>query len=159
MKRINILALFFLLGLSQLSVAAISAYEFNNEVDRKRFTSLIEELRCPKCQNQNLADSDAPIALDLRNQVYRLIQDGEADSVIVSYMVERYGEFVLYRPRMSADTYLLWYGPFVLLAIGLIAVVFVTRKKKIVAQTSDKPEGLDAAQQNVLNDLLKQDKD
>src|SRR5690625_4639181 len=89
---------------------AIDAYEFDNEVDRKRYVSFIEEMRCPKCQNQNLSGSDSPIAADLRRELYFLIQDGRSDMEIVDFMVERYGEYILYRPRLSSATGLLWFG-------------------------------------------------
>src|SRR5690625_309177 len=96
---------------------AIDAYEFDNEVDRKRYVSFIEEMRCPKCQNQNLSGSDSPIAADLRRELYFLIQDGRSDMEIVDFMVERYGEYILYRPRLSSATVLLWFGPVVLLIL------------------------------------------
>src|SRR5690625_1667978 len=97
--------------MASLGRGAIVAYEFDNEVDRKRYVSFIEEMRCPKCQNQNLSGSDSPIAADLRRELYFLIQDGRSDMEIVDFMVERYGEYILYRPRLSSATVLLWFGP------------------------------------------------
>ncbi|MGB0468461.1 MAG: cytochrome c-type biogenesis protein [Pontibacterium sp.] len=150
------LACLLLLLVSFQTSAAISAYEFDDEETRKRFHVLTEELRCPKCQNQNLADSNSPIAKDLRNEVYRMLDAGENDGEIVDFMVARYGEFVLYRPRVSVDTYLLWYGPFVLLFIGVIVVLLMTRRKKRpVDEVSSKT--LNDTERQQLSSLLKQD--
>ena len=110
---------------------------FSSTLNETRYQSLIEELRCPKCQNQNLADSNAGIAIDLRNQVYSMIEQGLSDKEIVDYMVARYGEFVLYRPPNNAGTFLLWYGPLILLVIGLLAFLLVirsNRKSKIASK-------------------------
>ena len=85
---------------SSLSMAVVETYDFDNEVDRNRYHQFVDELRCPKCQNQNLAGSNAPIAKDLRRELHRLLQDGQTDTQIVDFMVDRYGDFVLYRPRL-----------------------------------------------------------
>lgn len=125
----HIVAMFlFILPLSVF--AAIDTYEFKDDVTRERFKHLTFELRCPKCQNQNLQDSNSPIASDLRNEVYKMLQDGNADSEIVDFMVARYGEFVLYRPPVNETTYILWYGPFGLVAIGVVVVLIISRKRK-----------------------------
>ena len=135
--------------------AAIDTYEFKDEVTRTRFQALAAELRCPKCQNQNIADSNSPIAEDLRAELHRMLQGGASDTEIVDFMVTRYGEFVLYRPRVSEQTYLLWYGPAVLMIIGIVVVLLISRKRKTPA---DKPNNqLSAREQQRLNDLLKQD--
>ncbi|MDQ2077842.1 cytochrome c-type biogenesis protein [Marinimicrobium sp. ABcell2] len=110
--------------------AAIDAYEFDNEVDRKRYLSFIEEMRCPKCQNQNLSGSDSPIASDLRRELYLLIQDGRSDMEIVDFMVDRYGEYILYRPRLSSTTILLWFGPVVLLIGGIVSLILIVLKRR-----------------------------
>nr|WP_010322310.1 cytochrome c-type biogenesis protein [Marinobacterium stanieri] len=121
----------WLLLLAPLSAtAAIDAYEFSNESNEERFHELTGELRCPKCQNQNIADSDAPLAADLRREVHRMVEEGEPDASIIDFMVTRYGEFVLYRPRVTATTWLLWYGPFVLLGIGLLVVFMISRNRR-----------------------------
>lgn len=106
-------------------------YVFTDEVTEIRYKALVKELRCPKCQNQNLADSNSPIAADLRREVYELLMQGKADSEIVDFMVKRYGDFVLYRPRVSSITYVLWFGPAILLLIGAIIVVQILRKKPV----------------------------
>ena len=110
--------------------SAIEPYDFDTELQQKRFRALAEELRCTVCQNQSLADSDAPLAGDLRDEVFRMLQDNRSDQEIRSFMVERYGDYVLYRPPLAGHTLLLWGGPIALLLIGLIAVVFVIRKRR-----------------------------
>jgi cytochrome c-type biogenesis protein CcmH len=117
-----------------LSVSAMAEafLSFSSSLNQTRYQSLIEELRCPKCQNQNLADSGSGIAVDLREQVHSMIETGKTDQEIVDYMVARYGEFVLYRPQHSSATFFLWYGPFILLGIGLsiFALVVIANRKK-----------------------------
>ncbi len=76
-----------------------------------RYQKFIEELRCPKCQNQNLAGSNSPISEDLRREIYRLIDDGKSDTEIVQFMLDRYGDFILYRPRLTSETAILWAAP------------------------------------------------
>jgi cytochrome c-type biogenesis protein CcmH len=110
--------------------AAIDTYEFEDEATRERFNKLTFELRCPKCQNQNLQDSNSPIASDLRNEIYKMLQAGNDDNEIVDFMVARYGDFVLYRPPVNQMTYVLWYGPAALVLIGVIVVLVISRKKK-----------------------------
>lgn len=126
---VRICALFALL-LAGSAGAAIDAYEFDSEVDRQRYLSFIEEMRCPKCQNQNLSGSDSPIASDLRRELYLLIEDGRSDKEIIDFMVERYGEYILYRPRLSASTVLLWFGPVVLLVAGIVALILVILRRR-----------------------------
>ena len=144
------------LGLALLGTAqaAIDTYEFADEAERQRYRSLIEELRCPKCQNQNIADSDAPIAMDLRAQVYRMLEEGQSNEQIIDFLVSRYGDFVLYKPPVTARTLLLWYGPAGLLAAGfvLLGVVVLRRRGKKSAGSS----GLSADEQQRLAALLSQ---
>lgn len=91
-----------------------------NELQQSRYQALIAELRCLVCQNQNIADSNAPLAVDLRAQVEEMILAGQTDAEIKDYLVERYGDFVLYRPPLKPQTWLLWGGPFLLLLLGLL---------------------------------------
>jgi len=100
------------------STAKSSPAKEDPEID-KRLRYLSTELRCLVCQNQNLADSDADLAVDLRNQIRTQLQDGRSNQEILNYMVDRYGDFVLYRPPFKAQTVVLWIGPFVLLALAL----------------------------------------
>ena len=127
----------------------IDTYEFPDEVTKKRFNSLNYELRCPKCQNQNLADSNSPIAQDLRKEVYDMLMDGRSDQEIMNFMVERYGEYVLYRPKVNSITYALWFGPIVFVVIGGIVVFSLVRRKK------EKPVHLTAEQKQQLKSILK----
>lgn len=127
MKRLIVLLL-ILLPLS--AGAAIDTYEFKDEETRQRFRQLTFELRCPKCQNQNLQDSNSPIAADLRDEVYKMLQAGNNNDEIVDFMVARYGEFVLYKPPVNQMTYVLWYGPFVLVVIGIGVILLLSRKRK-----------------------------
>ncbi|BFM49282.1 cytochrome c-type biogenesis protein [Marinomonas sp. THO17] len=126
---ILIISLFSLTG----SLQADDLLSFSSTLNQVRYQSLVEELRCPKCLNQNLADSNAEIAIDLRNQVHNMIEAGKTDQEIIDYMVARYGQFVLYRPQNTGSTMLLWYGPFALLALGLlvfIGVIWRSRHKR-----------------------------
>lgn len=110
--------------------AEIDAQSFDNQVDQQRYQSLIEEMRCPKCQNQNLADSNSPIAHDLRREVHRMVADGRSDKEIVDFMVGRYGEFVLYRPRWDQNTRWLWLAPGLLLVVGGVVIWRLVRRRR-----------------------------
>lgn len=103
--------------------------QFNDSAEAQRFHALTGELRCVKCQNQSLADSNAQIAQDLRQEVFDLMRQGKTDSEIKHYLVARYGEFVLYRPRVEPATWLLWFGPAVLLLAGGFIVAGIVRKR------------------------------
>ncbi len=112
-----------------LHAQAIEPMPFANHAQELRFQRLTAQLRCPMCQNQTLADSDAPIARDLRNQVFQLMQHGQTDAQIKHYLVERYSDFVLYDPPLQPGTWLLWFGPLAILLGGLGVVVFTVRKR------------------------------
>lgn len=144
-----IVTLIFSLSVNIAMASPVDTYEFNDEVTKIRFQALSKELRCPKCQNQNLADSNSPIAADLRRELYELLQQGKADSEIVDFMVDRYGEFVLYRPRVSELTYVLWFGPAVLILLGIIVVIVIVRRKPV----DKKSLALSAEQQEKLKNL------
>jgi len=101
-----------------------------------RLKDLGEELRCLVCQNQTIADSAAPLALDLRNQIRTQIAQGRTDDEIRAYMVDRYGDFVLYKPPFKAATALLWVGPFALLALGIGVLVAVLRRRKAAPEAA-----------------------
>ena len=103
--------------------------EFVDAAEEKRFRSLVAELRCVMCQNQSLADSNAQIAHDLRREVLSLMRRDMSDDEVRDFLVARYGEFVLYRPRVSASTWLLWFGPGVLLLAGAFVVVRIVRRR------------------------------
>ncbi|MFA7667643.1 MAG: cytochrome c-type biogenesis protein [Burkholderiaceae bacterium] len=97
--------------------------------DKARYDRLAHELRCLVCQNQTLAESDASLAADLRRQVETMVIDGRSDDQIKRFLVERYGDFVLYRPPMQSNTWLLWFGPFVLLAVGIGVWMAINRRR------------------------------
>ena len=146
------------LGLVGVARAAIDTYEFKDEVERVRFRSLTEELRCPKCQNQNIADSNAPIATDLRREIYRMLDDGRSDKEIVDFLVMRYGDFVMYKPPLDSRTWLLWYGPFGLLGLGAIVLcVLVLRRRKV--EKAPAQVALSKAERERLDALLKENRD
>lgn len=113
--------------------AAQDFYQFDSSAERTRFVALTSELRCLVCQNQNLAESNAPLAVDLRDQIYQHIQKGQSDQAIVNYLVARYGNFILYRPPLNATTFVLWSGPFLFLLIGIIFLLNYIRKKNIAS--------------------------
>ena len=110
--------------------AAIDVLEFDDASQEARYNDLIKELRCLVCQNQNLADSDADLAKDLRQKAYEMIRAGDSDKDIVDYMVERYGDFVLYRPPLNTSTVLLWVGPFVILVTCLMILIVIARRRR-----------------------------
>ncbi|MCL1052128.1 heme lyase NrfEFG subunit NrfF [Shewanella abyssi] len=147
----------FVLLLSMASVAnatPVDTYEFKSPENQKRALSLASSLRCPQCQNQNLVDSNSPVAQDLRLEVYEMVDEGKGDDEIVEFMTSRYGEFVLYKPRMEAKTYVLWLGPIGLLLFGgMIGFLFI-RKQRI---TGTNTEELTAEEQQELDRLLKRD--
>ena len=103
--------------------------EFRDAEEARRFNALVSELRCVMCQNQSLADSNAQIAHDLRREVFDLMRSGRSDEEIRSFLVERYGEFVLYRPRFGGHTALLWLAPGLLLLVGAVVVVRIVRAR------------------------------
>ena len=117
--------------------AAIEAYRFTEPAQEARYKSLIDELRCLVCQNQNLADSNAELAQDLRRKTYEMIVAGKSDTEILDYMVERYGDFVLYRPPLRPATVLLWVGPFVILAVGIGVLARVVARRRAEALPAD----------------------
>jgi len=123
-----VLALILVSSLSWAS--AIEPYDFANDVEEARFQALSKELRCTVCQNQSLADSDAPLAQDLRRELYEMIRAGRADMEIRQFMVDRYGEFVLYRPPIASHTLLLWAGPFIMLVIGIGIGLFTIKRRR-----------------------------
>ena len=102
---------------------------FENKNLEERYYLLIEEIRCLVCQNQSLADSNAPLAQDLRNEVFKMIQTNKSNNEIMEFLAERYGDFVLYRPPLKKNTWLLWFGPFLFLVIGFFVAVFVIKKQ------------------------------
>lgn len=116
-KSVAIICLLW--SVSGAGYGAIDAYEFSDPQTQERYRILVDELRCPQCLNTNLAGSDSMIAKDLRREIHRLVQAGTSDAEVRQFMYERYGDFILYRPRVNKNTLLLWFGPLLLLALGL----------------------------------------
>ena len=123
----SVLCVFFL-AFTAGAYAVVELEPLSTEALQKRYDRLIEELRCPKCQNQNLAGSDSMIAQDLRREVRIMLEAGRTDTEIEDFLVARYGEFVLYRPPMSGVTLWVWILPAVVFLLGVFAAVLVIRK-------------------------------
>ena len=136
MPRLIRLGVFLIGCLSVTAFAVEEIYPFANDQQRAQYKSLIADLRCPKCQNQNLADSDAPIAKDLRNKVFEMINQGKTSPQITNYLVDRYGEFVRYNPSFNWHTVWLWVLPIGVLLVGLIIIIRTVRGGSSVASTS-----------------------
>ncbi len=131
----RLMALFTLL-LSSLVVASTEVVEFSDESLRPRFQQLVEELRCPKCQNQNLADSNSPISQDLRREIQRMLEQQMTDQQIKDYLKSRYSEFILYRPEVNKSTWLLWGSPAVILLLGLLIAMRHNRQKPLATASN-----------------------
>lgn len=128
MKRL--LLILALALLPALAKAVIETYEFSDPALEERYQALSAELRCPKCQNQNIADSNAPISQDLRRLLYEQLEAGASDAEIRDYMVDRYGEFVRYRPSFTGAAVVLWLAPALLLLGGLLVAVAALRGRR-----------------------------
>ncbi len=113
-----------------LAFAAHDVYQFANAHQRKQFNTLSHELRCLVCQNETLADSDARLAIDLRNIIYAKILHGNNNQQIIHYMVSRYGNFILFKPPLETNTYILWFAPglFVLLALSILGLIIYRKR-------------------------------
>lgn len=114
---------------------------FSDQAMQARYQELIHGFRCLVCQDETVADSDADLAADFRRQIHAMVAAGKSDAEIKSYMVERYGNFVLYKPPVQLSTWLLWTGPFILLCIGLLAVTSVVRRRARQNDTGAEGQG------------------
>lgn len=130
--------LLLLLMMLSVSVLAVDQYPLDTPKQQAQFSRLSKQMRCLVCQNESLADSSAPLAIDLRKKIYHQVQAGKSDSQIVKYMVNRYGQFVLFKPPMQQTTWLLWFGPFIIMLIGFVVVA------KMVIRS--RPKNSDAAE-------------
>ncbi|MFB9866826.1 cytochrome c-type biogenesis protein [Vreelandella sulfidaeris] len=125
-----------LLGLLLLLVAVVAVAggielrQFDDPVMEKRYHDLTDSMRCPLCENQAINDSDSPISADMRDRVYQLLQEGQSDTEIINHMVQRFGEYILYNPRLERRTYLLWGLPIALVLLGIVVVVLVVRARR-----------------------------
>jgi cytochrome c-type biogenesis protein CcmH len=129
-SRITKCSIAILLCLANTLCFAVDPMPFRDAAEEARFRALAAELRCVMCQNQSLADSDAPIAHDLRNEVLELMQSGKSDDEIKAFLTERYTDFVLYRPAMRGSTLWIWIAPPLVLVAGAISLFFVLRSRR-----------------------------
>ncbi|MFB2830449.1 cytochrome c-type biogenesis protein [Aeromonas jandaei] len=155
--RVLIASLLLLLGwvVQAPAMAAIDVYTFDNDNQEQVFRELTRELRCPKCQNQDIADSNAGLAKDLRDKTYQMVRQGKDKDEIVDYMVARYGNFILYNPPLMASTLILWLGPLLVIVIGLGVVVMRSRRPVAAAKPVD--SALSEEEQRRLAQLLKEE--
>ncbi|MXW48114.1 MAG: cytochrome c-type biogenesis protein CcmH [Gammaproteobacteria bacterium] len=145
----RLFSVLMLLIFSLSANAATEVLEFDSTQQEQRYHELIDELRCLVCQNQNLADSNAALAQDLRERTYQMVRSGDSSDEIIDYMVARYGEFIMYRPPLRTSTYLLWFGPLVFLLLAVFTVVLYWRRVR--RNTGAK---LDAASRQKVRQLL-----
>lgn len=141
-----------LLLLSSGLAADQDVYPFETQADQERFQVLTRELRCPKCQNQNIADSDAPIATDMRDEVHRMINEGASDEEVVGALVERFGEFVRYKPTFDSRTAVLWLLPLIVVTVGIVVVATIVLRSRRYSETGT---ALSEEQRRQADEILK----
>ncbi len=149
-----IVAVVLIFAAVQVQAQSVYAeHEFDDPAKQEMFKELAAELRCLVCQNQNIADSNAELAQDLRREIFAMIESGDSKSDITDFMVERYGEFILYRPLLSAKTLVLWLGPLIFFLGGMVMIVMISRRtKKTVIE-------IDEASLGQARDLLDEKRD
>lgn len=135
--RTSSLSLVVLLFVAAMRVSAFDDLEFASDELADRYESLVREIRCPKCLNINIAESDAPIARDLRNTVHRLLHEGKSDTEIRDFLVARYGDFILYDPPMKPSTLALWILPVVFVLLGLWVLIKAGVRRESLSITED----------------------
>lgn len=152
MKKI----LFFLTALfcSVSAWASIDVLNFTSQEQEKEYQQLTQELRCPQCQNNNIADSNATIAVDMRAKVFELLQEGKSKQQVVDYMVQRYGNFVTYAPPLTAATIMLWVLPLLLVLFGIALVL--RRRPKIQNAIQNQEQNVSVEQMESLTDAEQQ---
>jgi len=148
----KLLPILILLMLSFHSIAGVEYKKFEDPQKEQAYRVLIDELRCLVCQNQTIADSNADLAKDLRRQVYEMLEKGQTRDEIVDFMIQRYGDFVMYNPQFKAKTGVLWVAPFIFLLGGFILVWFMSRRKKM--QEKSQANDQQKAQQAKVRKLL-----
>ena len=132
----KLVALLFSLLLSISAQAAIDAYKFDDPKKEKIYHELTDELRCLVCQNQNIAGSNAELAVDMRRKTYEMVSTGQSKQQVADYMADRYGDFVLYKPPFKASTAVLWIGPFIILAVSIWLMLRVIRNRREEHETA-----------------------
>jgi cytochrome c-type biogenesis protein CcmH len=134
------------------ALAAVDTYEFETEEQQQRFRTMSNDFRCPMCQNTNLTGSGGGVAEDLRREIYLMILDGKTNAEIEQFMLQRYGDFIFYKPRLMRNTLLLWFGPLIFLAIGGWIILRIVRRARPGAE--QKHDTLDPAELERLRRLL-----
>jgi cytochrome c-type biogenesis protein CcmH len=130
MKKLFLPLLVLLTLVSLSSQATIDAYQFDDPEKEALYKKLVKELRCTVCQNQDIGDSNAGLAQDLRRKTYEMVSAGKDEDFILDYMSQRYGDFVLYRPRLQSNTLLLWMGPFIILIVAVFLLLKFIRRSE-----------------------------
>jgi cytochrome c-type biogenesis protein CcmH len=146
--KLSLIGLIAILAISN-AYAGVEVHTFADDEKAEDYKVLVNELRCLVCQNQNLADSNAELAVDLRRQVYEMISNGKSKQDIIDYMVNRYGDFVLYRPPLKSSTLLLWFGPFAILLLGFVILILFVRN-----QAKKKTDEINDSEQQHIRDIL-----
>ena len=136
MKRL-VLVPVVLLMVSATSLAIDTEEPFDDPALQARYDQLIEEFRCLVCQNQAIADSNATLAADLRREIHRMLNEGMSDAEITTFLVERYGDFVLYRPPVKPSTWLLWAAPLLFVGIGALTAFLILRRRALLVAEGD----------------------
>ena len=135
------IALILLLAVLPVTAFAVEPLPFRDRAEEQRFQQLTAELRCVKCQNQSLADSNAPIAHDLRREVFELMREGRSDDEIKAFLSQRYGDFVLYSPPVTGDTLMIWLAPLLVLIGGAVTLLLMVRsRRRATASEALQPE-------------------
>ncbi len=153
--RNQFIALIASLLLSFSAFATIDVYDFDSPAQEQQFHELSNTLRCPKCQNNSIADSNAALSQDLRQKVYEMTKQGKSRDEIVDYMIARYGNFVTYNPPLTASTAILWVAPFSILIIGFAVIILRSKRRKSVSASTK----WSASEEERLNALLDDTKD
>lgn len=149
------LALLLAIGLSFQVLGAIDTYHFDSVEKEQQYRTLTEQLRCPKCQNNSIADSNAIIAGDMRQKVYELMSQGYSKQQIIDYMVARYGNFVSYQPPVTPATLVLWLGPVLFILVGAAVIMLRSRRRKVPESAVNRPPHvLDETEKQRLAELL-----
>jgi cytochrome c-type biogenesis protein CcmH len=137
--------------LPALQAATLAEYTFDEAEKAEDFRTIIEEMRCLVCQNESLAGSNAELAVDLRNEIYEMMKNGQEKEDIIKFMVARYGDFVLYNPPLKPTTYPLWFGPLIVFLVGAVVLFRMLKRKSVTRETT-----LSEEDEQRLNRLLNQ---
>ncbi|MFK7159793.1 cytochrome c-type biogenesis protein [Marinospirillum sp. MEB164] len=143
-----------LMGSGIQAQAAIELYDFSSEELRLRYQQVGGQLRCPMCENQAIIDSDSPSAFDMRQELYRLLEEGYTNQEIMEFMRARFGDFILYRPPVRSDTWLLWFLPPLLVLLGLLLIGFLVRQNQRAADQAEEAPLSHSERQLRLNRIL-----